>query len=133
MMKKQLSGKKQLLNLKNLAEEKSTDTGSGAQGGDLGWFSVGTMVTEFNDAAYALELNTVSEPVKSDFGYHIIEVKEKREVEGYGTLEEKKEEIREQLKAQKADWAAIQEKLIKDAKIEIKDEDLKNAFETHEH
>lgn len=116
-----------------LAKEKSKDTGSGAKGGELGWFSVGTMVTEFNDAAYALELNTVSEPVKSDFGYHIIEVKEKREVEGYGTLEEKKEEISEQLKAQKADWATIQAKLIEDAKIEIKDEDLKHAFESHEH
>lgn len=111
-----------------LAKEKSVDTASGAEGGELGWFSVGTMVTEFNDAAYALELNTVSEPVKSDFGYHIIEVTDKREVEGYGTLEEKKEEIREQLKAQKADWNAIQEQLIKDAKIEVKDEDLKNAF-----
>lgn len=111
-----------------LAKEKSVDTGSGEKGGELGWFSVGTMVTEFNDAAYALELKTVSEPVKSDFGYHIIEVKDKREVEGYGTLEEKKEEIREQLKAQKADWNAIQEKLIKDAKIEVKDEDLKDAF-----
>ena len=111
-----------------LAKEKSVDTGSGVEGGELGWFSVGTMVTEFNDAAYALELKTVSEPVKSDFGYHIIEVTDKREVEGYGTLEEKKEEIREQLKAQKADWATIQEQLIKDAKIEVKDEDLKNAF-----
>ena len=116
-----------------LAKEKSIDTGSGAEGGELGWFSVGTMVTEFNDAAYALELKTVSEPVKSDFGYHIIEVKDKREVEGYGTLEEKKEEIREQLKAQKADPATIQEQLIKDAKVEVKDEDLKNAFEAHEH
>ncbi|MGM9945244.1 MAG: peptidylprolyl isomerase [Lysinibacillus sp.] len=114
-----------------LAKEKSVDTASGAQGGELGWFSVGQMVTEFNDAAYALELNTVSEPVKSDFGYHIIEVKEKREVEGYGTLEEKKEEIREQLKAQKADWATIQEQLLEEAKIEVKDKDLKNAFEAH--
>ena len=116
-----------------IAKEKSVDTGSGAQGGELGWFSVGMMVPEFNDAAYALELKTVSEPVKSDFGYHIIEVKEKRDVEGYGTLEEKKEEIREQLKAQKADWTAIQDQLLEDAKVEIKDEDLKDAFETHEH
>ena len=111
-----------------LAKEKSVDTGSGAQGGELGWFSVGAMVAEFNDAAYALELNTVSEPVQSEFGYHIIEVKEKREVEGYGTLEEKKEEIREQLKTQKADWTAIQEQLIKEAEIEVKDEELKDAF-----
>ena len=116
-----------------LAKEKSVDTGSGAEGGELGWFSVGKMVTEFNDAAYALELNTISEPIKSDFGYHIIEVTDKREVEGYGTLEEKKEEIREQLKAQKADWNAIQEKLLEEAKIEVKDEDLKNAFESHNH
>lgn len=111
-----------------LAKEKSVDSGSGAQGGELGWFSVGKMVQEFNDAAYALELNTVSEPVKSEFGYHIIEVKEKREVEGYGTLEEKKEEIREQLKAQKANLTTIQKQLIKEANVEVKDEDLKNAF-----
>ena len=116
-----------------IAKEKSVDTGSGAEGGELGWFSVGMMVPEFNDAAYALELKTVSEPVKSEFGYHIIEVKEKREVEGYGTLEEKKEEISAQLKAQKADWATIQEQLLEDAKVEVKDEDLKDAFETHEH
>lgn len=111
-----------------LAKEKSVDTASGAEGGELGWFTVGMMVPEFSDAAYALELNTVSEPVKSDYGYHIIEVKEKREVKDYGTLEEKKDEISEQLKNQKFDWNAIQEQLLKDAKIEVKDEDLKDTF-----
>lgn len=109
-----------------IAKEKSTDTASGAEGGDLGWFSVGKMVEEFNDAAYALELNTISEPVKSDFGYHIIEVLEKRPVEGYGTLEEKKDEISETLlNAKKADWPAIQSQLLKEANVEVKDEDLK--------
>ncbi|WP_413363546.1 peptidylprolyl isomerase [Lysinibacillus sp. 3P01SB] len=111
-----------------IAKEKSTDTASGAEGGDLGWFSVGTMVEEFNDAAYALELNTISEPVKSDFGYHIIEVLEKRDVEGYGTLEEKKEEITETVRAKKADWPTIQSKLVEDAKVEVKDKDLEDAF-----
>ncbi len=112
-----------------IAKEKSTDTASGAEGGDLGWFSVGQMVEEFNDAAYALEVNTISEPVKSDFGYHIIEVLEKRAVEGYGTLEEKKEEISETLlNAKKADWATIQAQLLKDANVEVKDEDLKVGF-----
>ncbi|MGM9950463.1 MAG: peptidylprolyl isomerase [Lysinibacillus sp.] len=112
-----------------IAKEKSTDTASGAEGGDLGWFSVGKMVPEFNDAAYALEVNTISEPVKSDFGYHIIEVLEKREVEGYGTFEEKKEEISETLlNAKKADWASIQSQLLKEAKVEVKDEDLKVGF-----
>ena len=39
------------------------------------------MVPEFNDAAYALEIDEISEPVKSNFGYHIIQVTDKREVE----------------------------------------------------
>lgn len=115
-----------------VAKEKSVDTTSGAEGGELGWFTVGMMVPEFSDAAYALELKTVSEPVKSDYGYHIIEVKEKREVKDYGTLEEKKEDISEQLKSQKFDWNAIQEQLLKDAKIEVKDEDLKDTFKALE-
>ena len=45
---------------------------SGQQGGDLGEFGRGMMVPEFEDAAFALELNTVSEPVKTQFGYHLI-------------------------------------------------------------
>lgn len=59
------------------------------------------MVPEFNDAAYALELNQVSEPVQSEFGYHIIEVTDKREVENYGTLEEKKKKLKNQLLQQR--------------------------------
>ncbi|KGR82864.1 peptidylprolyl isomerase [Lysinibacillus odysseyi] len=111
-----------------IAKEKSTDTASAAEGGDLGWFSVGAMVKEFNDAAYALEPKTISEPVKSDYGYHIIEVLEKRDVKDYGTLEEKKDEITEAIRNQKADWPTIQAKLVKDAKVEVKDKDLKDAF-----
>lgn len=112
----------------DLAKEFSTDPGSGAQGGDLGWFSVGTMVPAFNDAAYALEIDQISEPVQSDFGYHIIQVKEKRAVEGYGTLEEKKEEIRETIAATKGDWNTKMAELIKEAKVDVKDADLKGAF-----
>lgn len=112
----------------DLAKEFSTDPGSGAQGGDLGWFSVGTMVPAFNDAAYALEIDQISEPVQSDFGYHIIQVKEKRAVEGYGTLEEKKEEIRETIVATKGDWNTKMAELIKEAKVDVKDADLKGAF-----
>lgn len=114
-----------------LAKEKSTDTGSGANGGELGWFTVGKMVKPFNDAAYALKLNTISEPVQSEFGYHIIEIKEKREVKDYGTLKEKKDEIKDAIKAQKAqsaNWDEIEAKLLEEAKIDVKDEDLKGAF-----
>lgn len=111
-----------------LAKEFSTDPDSGAQGGDLGWFSVGTMVPAFNDAAYALEIDKISEPVQSDFGYHIIQVKEKRAVKDYGTLEEKKEEIRESIAATKGDWNTKMAELIKEAKVDVKDADLKGAF-----
>jgi parvulin-like peptidyl-prolyl isomerase len=59
-----------------LAREFSTDTGSGAQGGDLGWFGKNQMVPEFEEAAYALENpgDFTLEPVQSQFGYHIIQL-----------------------------------------------------------
>lgn len=111
-----------------LAKENSKD-GSAEKGGDLGWFSVGTMVAEFNDAAYALEIDEISEPVKSEFGYHIIQVTEKRDIKDYGTLEEKKEEIREAIATTKGDWNTKMVELIKESKIDVKDEDLKGAFD----
>ena len=114
-----------------LAKEYSSD-GSASSGGELGWFTVGSMVAEFNDAAYALEVNQVSEPVKTEYGYHIIEVTDKREVEGYGTLDEKKEEIKESIAATKGDFAAKISELLKEADVEIKDEDLKAALEKYE-
>jgi peptidyl-prolyl cis-trans isomerase D len=57
-----------------VARRYSEDTGSGANGGDLGWFGRGTMVTEFEEAAFSLEIGEISEPVQSQFGYHIIQV-----------------------------------------------------------
>lgn len=57
-----------------LAEQFSKDTGSGAKGGDLGWFSKGAMVAEFETAAFTQPIGEIGEPVKSQFGYHIIQV-----------------------------------------------------------
>lgn len=57
-----------------LAAEYSTDEGSKATGGDLGWFNISQMVPEFGEAAFAMEVGETSEPVLSQFGYHIIRV-----------------------------------------------------------
>ncbi|MEI6171740.1 MAG: peptidylprolyl isomerase, partial [bacterium] len=61
-----------------LAREKSTDTASAVQDGDLGWFGAGTMVQEFEDAAFSLAVGQRSGIVPTQYGYHIILVTDKK-------------------------------------------------------
>jgi len=63
-----------------LARDFSKDTGSAAQGGDLGWFGKGVMVPEFENAAFSQPIGEIGEPVKTQFGYHIIQVIDRREL-----------------------------------------------------
>ena len=80
----------------DLARDRSTGP-SGPQGGDLGYFTRGTMVPEFSEAAYSLSPGEVtSSPVKTDFGWHLIKVEDKR-LKPAPTFEEMRVQVRNDL------------------------------------
>lgn len=88
-LKKQLDGG---ADFAALAKANSTDTGSGANGGDLGWFGLGAMVKPFEEAVVAATVGKVAGPVKSDFGWHLILVKETRAA-SQPTLDDLRDEL----------------------------------------
>jgi peptidyl-prolyl cis-trans isomerase C len=96
-----------------LAKELSKDTGS--EGGDLGWFTKDRMVPEFADAAFKLEVGQVSDPVKSPFGWHIIEILDKRQ-KTFPPFDQVKDQVTRYV-VQKAQAALVAD-LRKTAKIE---------------
>jgi peptidyl-prolyl cis-trans isomerase C len=84
-------------NFDKLAKEKSTDKASGAEGGDLGWFKKSDMVKEFADAAFSLKKGDLTDtPVKTQFGYHVIKLEDRRQAPP-PTFEELSDQIREEL------------------------------------
>lgn len=100
-----------------LAKENSKD-GSAAQGGDLGWFGKGMMVKPFEDAVVAMKPGQVSDPVQTQFGWHIIKLEETRPAKK-PALADVKDELAKQIQ-QEAVGAKIKE-LTDAAKIERTD------------
>ncbi len=108
-----------------LAKENSTD-GAASQGGDLGWFGPGRMVPEFEKAAFALDVGDFThEPVKTDFGWHVIKVDDKR-AQQPPAFDQVKSQIRS-LMMREAYFKQVSD-LRKAADVEIKDPDLKKAL-----
>ncbi|MFN3993242.1 MAG: peptidylprolyl isomerase [Tabrizicola flagellatus] len=108
-----------------IAKAKSTDTGSGANGGDLGWFGLGMMVKPFEDAVVAAKVGEVAGPIKTDFGWHLILVKETRVAEK-PTLDQLRDEL-----ATEVENAAINariEDLTKEATVTREGEGLDPAL-----
>lgn len=75
-----------------LAKANSTDTGSGAAGGDLGWFGLGMMVKPFEEAVVAMKPGDLAGPVQTDFGWHLIKLSETRIAET-PALDEMRDEL----------------------------------------
>ena len=87
------------------------------------------MVKEFEEAAYKLKVGEVSDPIKTDYGYHIIKVTDKEKKK---TFDKMKEEITFEVKRSKLDPSTMQskvDKLVKDANVKIKDKDLQDVLE----
>jgi peptidyl-prolyl cis-trans isomerase C len=86
-----------------IAQEVSLDTGSGASGGELGWFGPGMMVPEFEQAVVVLAEGggngTISPPVQSQFGWHVVRLNETRPQEP-ATLDEMRPQLEDQLRGE---------------------------------
>ena len=114
----------------DIAKEKSTDPGSGANGGDLGYFAAGQMVPEFEKVAFALEPGSYTkEPVQSQFGFHVIKVEDKRQQQP-PAFDQVKGQFRSAVLRDK--YFALVKQLRDAAKVDIADATLKAAVEASE-
>ena len=108
-----------------LADEKSQD--KGGSGGDLGYFGPGQMVPEFEKAAFALDVGTITqEPVQSQFGYHIIKVEDKR-LQQPPPYEEVKDQMRSVVMRER--YVELASKIRSDAEVDVQDPALKALIE----
>jgi peptidyl-prolyl cis-trans isomerase C len=109
----------------DLAKKISLD-GSKDYGGDLGYFSAEEMVPEFSKAAFALKVGEVSQPIKTDYGWHLIKVEDRKQG-GPQPYDQVKNGVRAVLTRKKVQDIVVQ--LREQAKIEVLDPDLKKLQE----
>ena len=112
-------------NFEELAKKYSTD-GAAAKGGDLGWFSKGSMIPEFEKVAFTMKENQTSDIVKTKFGFHIIKLTGKRAA-GERTFDDVKEQIKTQMMPAKQQevFQKLKDDLKKSGKYSIKEDVLK--------
>ena len=115
-----------------LAEEHSIDPGSAAEGGKLGIFTAGDMVTEFEDKAYSLEIDQIGEPVQSTHGWHIIKVTNILDTDQeIGSLEDMKDRLKTEIALPRVDESVASNKmrqLFEEANIEVNIKEFEDLF-----
>lgn len=119
----------------DLAKEYSADTSTAEDGGDLGFVSIGQMIPEFEVAAFKLEMDEVSNPVQTQYGFHIIKVTDERDKENIEPFEAVEEDIRRELQSEKFDPTTAQEKinnLLIEADVDVKLDEFNDLFNTDE-
>lgn len=116
-----------------LAEALSDDKSNSAKGGDLGWFGWGRMVDEFQQTAFAMKKDEISKPVASPFGWHIIQLVDRRKTD-LKPFAEEKDRLKEEMKRTK--WTEIRtaaDEYLKSLKEEkglvYKDDEINKLFE----
>ncbi len=117
----------------DLAKKYSQDPGSAQKGGEMGWINNTarqSLVPEFVKSMDSLKVNEVSEPVKSQYGYHIIEVTDKKEKKSFDKM---KDQLKKELMESKIDQTAIQKAMKREleaADVKINDKSLKDAMKS---
>ncbi|MGM0471280.1 MAG: peptidylprolyl isomerase [Bacillota bacterium] len=108
------------------AKEYSEDQASSEEGGSLGTFGHGKMVPEFDKVAFELNQGEISQPVKTEYGYHLIKVNDKQEAKGE-KFKDQKDELSKKLREQKSSQAiqSLIQKYKEDSEIEINSPEIK--------